>query len=72
MYNHTMLPNTWNCTNGGVNDAGAFPAGSRHNGGVNLLMCDGSVKFIKQTISPATWWAIATRANSEVVDANSL
>ncbi len=71
MYNHVMLPNTWTCSNGNINDAGAFPASSRHAGGVNMLMGDGSVRFIKSTISTAPWWAIGTRLGAEVVDNNS-
>ena len=72
MYNHVMVPNSWTCSNGNVNDAGAFPASSRHSGGVNMLMGDGSVKFIKGSISTATWWAIGSRNGSEVIDANSM
>ncbi|MFO0951930.1 MAG: DUF1559 domain-containing protein [Isosphaeraceae bacterium] len=50
---------------------GFFSARSRHPGGVNMLFGDGSVKFIKDTINPATYYAIATRANGEVVSADS-
>ncbi len=46
-------------------------ATSNHSGGVNVLFADGSVKFVKSTISVPTWWAIGTKANGEVVDANS-
>jgi prepilin-type N-terminal cleavage/methylation domain-containing protein/prepilin-type processing-associated H-X9-DG protein len=44
---------------------------SRHPGGVNFLFADGSVKFIKQTIHPIPWRALATRAGGEVVSADS-
>ena len=43
-----------------------------HPGGVNVLFLDGSVKFIKNTINQMTWWAIATRANGEVISADQL
>jgi len=46
-------------------------ASSNHSGGVNVLMADGSVRFIKDSINYATWWAIGTRAKNEVVDASS-
>jgi prepilin-type N-terminal cleavage/methylation domain-containing protein/prepilin-type processing-associated H-X9-DG protein len=46
-------------------------ASSNHSGGVNALFADGSVKFIKNSISVQTWWAVGTKANGEVVDANS-
>ena len=67
MYNHVMTPNTWTCSNGNVNDAGAFPPTSRHPGGVNILFGDGSVKFVKESINTKPWWAIGTRAGTEVI-----
>jgi prepilin-type N-terminal cleavage/methylation domain-containing protein/prepilin-type processing-associated H-X9-DG protein len=71
LYNHVMPPNGISCNDSNVNDAAAATASSRHSGGVNVCMCDGSVKFIKQSISTTSWWAIATRAGSEVVSADS-
>ena len=48
------------------------PARARdHPGGVNVGFLDGSVKFIKNSVSQTTWWAIATRAGGEVVDSSS-
>jgi prepilin-type N-terminal cleavage/methylation domain-containing protein/prepilin-type processing-associated H-X9-DG protein len=41
-------------------------ARSRHNGGVNLALCDGSARFVRDTIELATWRALATRAGGEV------
>ena len=41
-------------------------ARSRHNGGVNLALCDGSVRFVRDSIELATWRALATRAGGEV------
>jgi prepilin-type N-terminal cleavage/methylation domain-containing protein/prepilin-type processing-associated H-X9-DG protein len=73
-YNHVMPPNTFNCSFGGDNgdsDDDALTASSRHSGGVNLLMMDGSVRFVKDSINRITWWAIATMAGGEVVSADS-
>ena len=39
---------------------------SRHPMGVNFLFADGSVRNIANTINPAVWAAIATRAGGEV------
>jgi prepilin-type N-terminal cleavage/methylation domain-containing protein/prepilin-type processing-associated H-X9-DG protein len=46
-------------------------ADSFHPGGVNTLLGDGSVRFIKNAINLTTWWALGTRANGEVIGADS-
>jgi prepilin-type processing-associated H-X9-DG protein len=67
-YNHWTTPNsaTFDCLNS-ANNYGLKTARSRHSGGVNLLLCDGSVHFVANTINLTTWQALATRAGSEVV-----
>jgi len=50
---------------------GAMNPTSNHPGGVNLCMMDGSVRFIKNSISLPTWWAIGTRNGGEIVSADS-
>ena len=40
---------------------------SRHTGGVQSLLCDGSVRFISENISLVTWRALSSRAGGEVV-----
>ena len=42
-------------------------ARSRHVGGVNLLLGDGSVHFIGNAINLATWRGLGTRAGGEVL-----
>jgi prepilin-type N-terminal cleavage/methylation domain-containing protein/prepilin-type processing-associated H-X9-DG protein len=42
-------------------------ARSRHTGGVNVTMCDGSVSFIQDAISLATWQALASANGGEVI-----
>ena len=42
-------------------------ASSKHIGGVNGLFGDGSVRFIRNSITPATWVGIATRSGNEVL-----
>jgi prepilin-type N-terminal cleavage/methylation domain-containing protein/prepilin-type processing-associated H-X9-DG protein len=44
---------------------GAFH--SRHPGGCNFAFCDGSIRFIKQTIRPQVFSDLATRAGGEVI-----
>jgi prepilin-type processing-associated H-X9-DG protein len=68
LYNHFYPPNpkTWDCGNGSHNKA-LSTARSNHPGGVNLLLCDGSVRFVSDTISLDTWRALATREAGDVV-----
>jgi prepilin-type N-terminal cleavage/methylation domain-containing protein/prepilin-type processing-associated H-X9-DG protein len=66
VYNHSVPMNSRMClypTNGCM----IYPASSVHPGGVNLLLCDGSGRFVSQNISLATWRALGTRAGGEVV-----
>jgi prepilin-type processing-associated H-X9-DG protein len=44
---------------------------SYHPGGANFAMADGSVRFIKQSISPRTYNALGSRAGGEVVSADA-
>jgi prepilin-type processing-associated H-X9-DG protein len=41
-------------------------ARSRHSGGVNAVMCDGSVQFIVDDVDLATWRAASTTKGDEV------
>jgi len=67
-YNHYNTPNRNSCLNpaepsvqgwGGITGMGT--ASSSHPGGVNVCFTDGSVRFIKDSVSAPTWWAIGTR-----------
>lgn len=46
---------------------GEMTARSHHAGCVTLLLCDGSVRLIRETIEPTAWRALATRAGGEFV-----
>jgi prepilin-type N-terminal cleavage/methylation domain-containing protein/prepilin-type processing-associated H-X9-DG protein len=50
-------------------DAWEVSYGSRHSGGANFLMADGSVRFIRETIDPKTFSALGTRAGGEAFSA---
>jgi prepilin-type processing-associated H-X9-DG protein len=75
LFNTVALPNSakWTyCSDQSSGSSATFSeADSYHAGGVNTLMTDGSVRFIKNTISRATWWALGTRKNGEVLSADS-
>ena len=47
-------------------------ARSRHSGGLNAAMCDGSVRFVKNSISLPIWRAISTTQGGEVVSSDAL
>jgi prepilin-type N-terminal cleavage/methylation domain-containing protein/prepilin-type processing-associated H-X9-DG protein len=44
---------------------------SKHPGGVNSLFCDGSVRFIKNSINVPTWQALSTRGLGEVISSDA-
>ncbi len=44
---------------------------SNHSGGVNVLLADGSVRFVKDSIAMMTWWALGTKARGETLSSDS-
>jgi prepilin-type N-terminal cleavage/methylation domain-containing protein/prepilin-type processing-associated H-X9-DG protein len=75
-YSHVMTPNRKACYFTGSKTAGhptstMVGASSFHPGGVNVAFLDGSVRFVKETVNPQTWWALATRAGGEIVSSDS-
>ena len=73
-YSHIMTPNTQSCYFNNTNGSKTYTmvgASSYHPGGVNVTMLDGSVRFIKNSVNPPTWWALATKAGGEVISADS-
>jgi prepilin-type N-terminal cleavage/methylation domain-containing protein/prepilin-type processing-associated H-X9-DG protein len=81
-YSHINPPNRKACVYANENQAYSanviwsigtmIGASSYHPGGVNVGFLDGSVKFVKDSVSMATWGAIATKAGAEVLSADSL
>jgi prepilin-type processing-associated H-X9-DG protein len=78
-YTHTQLPNRTSCYYSDYGTMGqplaallnVLAASSRHPGGVNVAFADGSVRFIKSSVSPQAWYAIATVAGNEVVSSDA-
>ena len=73
-YSHIMTPNKKACFHQGQGEHTIYTivgASSNHPGGVNVAMLDGSVKFIKDSVNPPTWWGLATKAGGEVISADS-
>ncbi len=42
-------------------------ARSRHSGGVNVSLCDGSVRFVRNSIDLVTWQALSSANGGEVI-----
>ena len=65
----------WQPPNSNVPDCGVvsplrslwIAARSRHPGGVNVALCDGSVRFVGETVDLQTWHALASRNGGEVL-----
>jgi len=64
---------TYQVTSGGTfTGLGLFnDARSKHPGGVNVGMCDGSVRFMKNSVNIYTFQAIASTKGGEVVSSDS-
>ena len=56
------------------NDGGptfmSLTASSYHPGGVNALFGDGSVRYVKNSVSPLTWRALGSVAGGEVISSD--
>lgn len=65
-YTHVVPPNTTNCV-WLANLTFAITASSNHTNGVNVLLCDGSVRFVSNSISLTTWRALGTRNGGDLV-----
>jgi prepilin-type processing-associated H-X9-DG protein len=64
-------PGHWRDPADGINAAPDRGFGSPFPGGANVLMLDGSVKFLKNTINPAVLRALSTPAGSETIPVES-
>jgi prepilin-type processing-associated H-X9-DG protein len=71
-FSHTMTPNmkAYDCANSAFSCT-HLAARSYHPGGVNAVFCDGSVRFVKDTVNAATWLALGTSKGGEVISADS-
>jgi prepilin-type N-terminal cleavage/methylation domain-containing protein/prepilin-type processing-associated H-X9-DG protein len=65
-YQHISPPNGRSCGFFVVGKA-TMPPSSRHPGGVNVLLGDGSVRFIRDSIDLPTWRGLGSRNGGEVL-----
>ena len=61
----------FNCAGCGIDSSFSYAVSSNHPGGANMLMADGSVRFVKDGVSRLTWWALGTRNGNEVISSDS-
>ncbi len=54
-----------------IMNPGVFGLSSFHPGGANILLLDGSVRFVKDSVSNQTIWALGSIAQGEIVGADS-
>ena len=54
------------CTDSPTADQFTLASRSRHPGGVNVAMCDSSVKFVSDDVYMGAWRPIATRAGDDI------
>ena len=67
-YSHLLPPNQSTCYGiTTVPTSHQYASTSGHVGGVNLLLCDGSVRFVNDSIDLRTWWALGTRNGNDQV-----
>jgi len=80
IFNTIVTPNSqlypwsgcrFSCGGCGVDYANYVNATSNHPGGVNVGMCDGSVRFIKNSVAMTTWWALGTKDSGDVLSSDS-
>jgi prepilin-type N-terminal cleavage/methylation domain-containing protein/prepilin-type processing-associated H-X9-DG protein len=69
VYKHVSPPLTMSCYY--YPERLTLTAWSLHPGGVNVTMCDGSVRFVKQTIDRTVWRAIGSRNGGEVISSDA-
>jgi len=62
----------WDCGAGCGTDFGhLFVPCSNHSGGVNALMADGSVRFVKDSVNQMTWMNLGSTNGGEVISSDS-
>jgi len=81
-YNHVGSPNSMNCMNAGGENSyvttpqylgplSSAPATSNHPGGVNVAVADGSVRFVKDSITLNVWQGFGTRMGRELISSDA-
>ncbi|WP_406695036.1 DUF1559 domain-containing protein [Singulisphaera sp. Ch08] len=66
-------PTSPNCctSSSGTGNPGMFGMSSFHPGGANVLLCDGSVRFLKDSTSMQVVWALGSRSQGEIISSDA-
>ncbi len=64
-------PNCSTNATGTLQSPGLWGMSSYHPGGANILLADGAVRFLKDSVALPTVWALGTRAGGEIISADS-
>lgn len=70
-YDHALVPNSrpvYTASQEFDEFRASRPATSEHHGGVHVALCDGSVRFVSETVDPDVWSAVGTRSGKEVFE----
>jgi prepilin-type N-terminal cleavage/methylation domain-containing protein/prepilin-type processing-associated H-X9-DG protein len=65
------VPTTSGWPAGDVDVPGMWSLSSHHPGGAHMLLCDGAVKFLKDSTSQTVIWALGSRAQCEIISADA-
>jgi prepilin-type N-terminal cleavage/methylation domain-containing protein/prepilin-type processing-associated H-X9-DG protein len=78
---NVVLPPNPSCPNCSFNEQssgaarynypGIYGMSSYHPGGANVLLCDGSVRFLKNSVAVQTVWSLGSIAQGEVISSDS-
>lgn len=64
-YTHILPPNSPNCLNGNYVQHGQYSSGSEHFGGASIMLLDGRVTFVSNSIDIDVWRAYGSRDGRE-------
>jgi prepilin-type processing-associated H-X9-DG protein len=68
---NSTYPNCVTTTKNSLDFPGVFASSSFHPGGANFLMADGSVRFLKNSVSQSALWALGSRNQGEVISGDA-